>query len=128
MHYHFSKTLPVSINEAVALVKESLTKNGFGVVTEIDMTTTLKNKIGSEIYPYIILGACSPKHAYTAIQAEAHIGLMLPCNVIIREFEPGKCEVSAIDPVASMQAVENESLGPVATEVRAGMKAVIEGL
>ena len=128
MHYHFSKTLPVSINEAVALVKESLTKNGFGVVTEIDMAATLKNKIGTEIYPYMILGTCSPKHAHQAILAEPHIGLMLPCNVIIREFEPGKCEVSAIDPVASMQAVENESLGPVASEVREGMKAVIEGL
>jgi len=128
MSYHFSKILSGSIAEVADKVKASLTEQGFGVVVEIDMAGTLKTKIGADLYPYLILGACSPKHAFAAIQAEPHIGLMLPCNIILREFEPGKCEVSAIDPVASMQAVENESLGPVATEVRAGMRAVIEGL
>lgn len=128
MRYHFSKTLELSLTDAVARTKAVLSQHGFGVVTEIDMSGTLKTKIGADLYPYIILGACSPKHGYAAIQAEPHIGLMLPCNVIVREFQPGKCEVSAIDPVASLQAVENEGLNAVVIEVRAGMQAVIAAL
>ena len=128
MSYDFSKTLNMSLVDAIEHTKATLANHGFGVVTEIDMSATLKKKIDADVYPYVILGACSPKHAYAAIQAEPKIGLMLPCNVIVREFEPGKCEVSAIDPVASMQAVENADLAPVATEVRKGMQAVIEDL
>lgn len=128
MSYHFSKILSGSIPEVADKVKAALASQGFGVVVEIDMAGTLKTKIGADLYPYLILGACSPKHAFAAIQAEPRIGLMLPCNVILREFEPGKTEVSAIDPVASMRAVGNEELAPVAAEVREGMKAVIEGL
>ncbi len=128
MSYHFSKTLKMSMTDAIEHTKAILGGHGFGIVTEIDMTATLKKKIGVEIYPYQILGACSPRHAYAAIQGEPRIGLMLPCNVIVREFEPGKVEVSAVDPVASMQAVENDSLGTVAREVQKNLQAVIEEL
>lgn len=128
MSYDFSRKLNRSMEDAVEHTKEILAKSGFGVVSEIDMTATLKNKIGAEIYPYRILGACSPSHAYKAVTAEPRIGLMLPCNVIVREFEPGKCEVSAIDPIASMQAVENSDLTAVARDIQDRLKAVIESL
>ncbi|MCF7801351.1 MAG: DUF302 domain-containing protein [Candidatus Marinimicrobia bacterium] len=128
MSYHFSKTLSLSMEDAVTRTKEVLAKSGFGVVSEIDMSATLKKKIGAEIYPYRILGACSPGHAHIAITAESHIGLMLPCNVIVREFEPGKCEVSAIDPIASMQAVENNELSAVSRDIQDRLKMVINTL
>ncbi|MCF7796232.1 MAG: DUF302 domain-containing protein [Lentisphaeria bacterium] len=128
MSYDFSKTLNRSIEEAVEHTKTVLAESGFGVVSEIDMTATLKNKIGADIYPYRILGACSPSHALKAVTVEPHIGLMLPCNVIVREFEAGKCEVSAIDPIASMQAVENSELTAVARDIQDRLKTVIENL
>lgn len=128
MSYHFSKSLNMSLNEAVTRTKDTLSKYGFGIVSEIDMTATLKNKLSAEIYPYQILGACSPSHAHKAVLSEPHIGLMLPCNVIVREFEPGKCEVSAIDPIASMQAVENHELLAIARDIQDRLKSVIDSL
>ena len=128
MTYYYSKVLDMPLPQAVERTKVVLSEHGFGVVTEIDMMTTLKNKIGAEIEPYQILGACSPKHAYAALQSEPHIGLMLPCNVIVREIEPGKSEVSAVDPVASMQAIENTDLIGVASEVQRLLHETIDDL
>ncbi len=128
MSYHFSKTLEGPFDEIVARVKEKLAVQGFGVLTEIDVKATLKKKIDVDFRPYLILGACSPRHAYKALQAEPHIGTMLPCNVVVQQHEDGRVEVSAIDPVASMQAVENPALGEIAPEIRDKLKAVVEAL
>ncbi len=128
MSYHFSKTLEGPFDEIVARVKEKLAEQGFGVLTEIDVKATLKKKIDVDFRPYLILGACSPRHAYKALQAEPHIGTMLPCNVVVQQHEDGRVEVSAIDPVASMQAVENPALGEIAPEIRDKLKAVVEAL
>ena len=103
-------------------------KEGFGVLTEIDVKATLKKKLDVDFRNYRILGACNPPFAYQALQAEAQIGLMLPCNVVVQENENGRTIVSAIDPLASMQAVENESLGEVAEQVRAKLQKVIESI
>lgn len=128
MSYYFSKTLNVGLEEAAERVTAALKEQGFGILTEIDIKATLKTKLDVDFRPYRILGACNPSFAYQALQAEKNIGLMLPCNVIVQEVEPGKTEVAAVDPVASMQAVENESLGDVATEVQRRLREVIEGL
>ena len=128
MNYYFSKSFDGSFDEAIAKVTEALKGEGFGILTEIDVKETLKKKIGVDFYKYRILGACNPTFAYQALQAEDKIGLMLPCNVIVQEKEAGNVEVSAIDPVASMQAVENSALGNVANEVREKLRQVIEGL
>jgi uncharacterized protein (DUF302 family) len=101
---------------------------GFGVLTTIDVSATLKKKIDVEFHRYTILGACNPVFAHKALLAENKIGVMLPCNVIVQETEGGKVEVSAVDPKASMTAVENESLGDIASKVQGMLKNVIEGL
>ena len=128
MSYYFSKTLNVSFEEAVARVTEELKKGGFGVLTEIDVKETLKKKLNVDFREYRILGACNPPYAYKALQAEDKIGLMLPCNVIVQELPGGKVEVAAIDPVASMAAVNNPNLRDVGEQVRAKLKAVIDNL
>ena len=115
-----------SFDQVEALVREALQTEGFGVLTEIDLNATLKKKLGVDFYAYKILGACNPGFAYQALQAEDKIGTMLPCNVIIQEKEAGKIQVSAVDPMASMQAVENEQLGKLANEVRSKLQKVIE--
>jgi uncharacterized protein (DUF302 family) len=125
--YFFSKTLPLSLELAEPLVRDALKAEGFGVLTEIDIRQTLKNKLDVDFRPYKILGACNPPLAYKALQSESHIGLMLPCNVILQETA-GTTEVSAVDPVASMVAVQNDGLGDVATEVRSRLERVITGL
>lgn len=127
MSYHFSKIVKEDFSQAVANVTEALKAEGFGVLTDIDIQATMKKKLDADIKPYKILGACHAPSAYKALQAEERIGLMLPCNVIVRETAGG-VEVSAIDPVASMQAIENNSLGDVAMEVRERLKRVIAGL
>lgn len=127
MSYYFATRLPLSIDEADQKTREALKAEGFGVLTEIDIKATLKAKLDADFRPYRILGACNPPLAHQALQAEGHIGLMLPCNVIIQEVEDG-VEVAAIDPVASMAAVKNDSLGGVATEVRSRLQRVIESL
>ena len=128
--YHFSKSLPkgVRFEEAIVRATEALKSEGFGVLTEIDVMATLKKKLDVNFRPYRILGACNPQFAYQALQSEDKVGTMLPCNVVVQQHEDGVIEVSAIDPVASMMAVQNNSLGAVATEVQARLKRVIDSL
>jgi uncharacterized protein (DUF302 family) len=128
MSYHFSKTLDMPFDEAISATTESLKKHGFGVLTEIDVKETLKKKLGVDFRPYRILGACNPKMAYQALQAEDKIGTMLPCNVIVQQHEDGRIEVSAVDPVASMQAIQNPALADTAGEVRGMLRKAIEDL
>ena len=128
MSYYFCKTLDIPFEEALARVAEELQKEGFGVLTEIDVKATLKKKLGADFRNYRILGACNPPYAYEALKAEDKIGTLLPCSVIVQETPDGAVEVAAIDPVASMQAVENASLAPVASQIQAKLKAVIENL
>ena len=128
MSYYLSKTLQTPFDAAVERVTEALKKEGFGVLTEIDMQATMKKKLDVDIQKYRILGACNPPLAYQAIQAEDKIGLMLPCNVIVQEVAGGGTEVAAIDPVASMQAVNNPKLGEVGEQVRDKLKRVIDSL
>ena len=116
------------LNEAIEKVRECLKEEGFGVLTEIDVKNTLKKKLDADFRNYIILGACNPPYAYQALQSERMIGTMLPCNVIVQDTENGKIEVAAVDPLASMQAINNPSLGEVAQEVRQKLKRVIERL
>ena len=128
MSYHFSKKLDVTYDEAIARATEELKKEGFGILTEIDVKEALKKKLDVDFRKYKILGACNPPFAYKALQAEDKIGTMLPCNVIVQETEDGKVEVSAVDPVASMQAIDNASLGDIANEVREKLKKVIDNI
>lgn len=126
--YYFSKTVDLTLGEAVVKVTALLKEEGFGVLTEIDVKDTLKKKLDVDFRPYTILGACNPHFAYQALQAEDKIGAMLPCNVVVQELGEGKTEVAAIDPVASMQAVENKSLGAIAGDVRERLRRVVERL
>lgn len=128
MNYYFTTTLSTGFDEAIEKVTEKLKEDGFGILTEIDVKETMKKKLDRDLYNYRILGACNPPLAWEAIKSEDKIGTMLPCNVIVQEREPGKVEVSAVNPVASMQAIENEDLGEVATEVRGRLKKIIESL
>lgn len=128
MSYYFSTTLSEDFDDAIEKVTEELKKEGFGILTEIDVKETFKKKLDVDFRKYRILGACNPQMAYKAIQSESHIGTMLPCNVIVQELENGRTEISAVDPVASMQAVENNELGSVAKEVRNKLKSVIQNL
>lgn len=125
MEYFTSKTVDRSFDEAIEKVTALLKEEGFGVLTEIDVKETLKKKLDVEFKKYKILGACNPDFAHQALQAEDKIGVMLPCNVIVEENEDGSVEVSAVNPVASMQAVENEGLQPIADEVRKRLENVI---
>lgn len=122
MSYHFSKKLDVSFDQAVARVTEALKREGFGVLTDIDVSATMKAKLGADFRPYRILGACSPQLAHRALLLEDKIGTMLPCNVIVQLHADGGVEVSAVDPVASMQAIENPGLAEIAKEVQAKLK------
>lgn len=128
MKYFFSKILAEDFDTVIQKVSGALKSEGFGILTEVDIKDTLKKKIDVDFKKYRILGACNPPLAYKALSAEDKIGLMLPCNVVVIEQENGKTEVAAIDPVASMQAVENESLMDTATEVRNKLQKVIESL
>ena len=128
MTYYFAKTLIAPFDDVVDRVTATLKEEGFGVLTTIDVQATLKEKIGVDFPRYRILGACNPTMAHQALQAENKIGTMLPCNVIVRDAGDGKVEVAAVDPVSSMQAVENPALGQVATSVQQKLKNVIESL
>jgi uncharacterized protein (DUF302 family) len=128
MSYYFAKSFEAPFEEAVERVKAELKKEGFGVLTEIDVQKTLRDKLGVDFRPYRILGACNAPYAYKALQAEDKIGTMLPCSVIVQELAPGRAEVAAIDPLASMAAVQNEALGAVGLEVREKLRKVIEAL
>jgi len=129
MDYYYTKTLKnITFEDAIARVTTALQKEGFGVLTTIDIKSTLKKKLEVDFYNYTILGACNAPFAYKALQAEDKIGTMLPCNVVVQEKKLGQIEVSTVDPIASMQAIENESLGDIATEVRDKLIKVIESL
>ena len=126
--YYFNKIVDLSFEDAIERVTEELKKEGFGILTEIDMSTTLKKKLDVDMRPYKILGACNPPFAYKAVQAEPHIGLLLPCNIIVQDAGDGKTEVAAVDPLVSMSRVDNPALEPVAKEVQAKLQRVIENL
>ncbi|MBY0563693.1 MAG: DUF302 domain-containing protein [Hyphomonadaceae bacterium] len=128
MSYYFSRIIDAPFPVAVARTKAALSAHGFGVLSEIDVAATLKAKLGAEMGCYVILGACNPEYAHRALQAESKIGTMLPCNVIVREEAPGKVEIAAVDPVASMQAVDNPALAKIAGPVRELLQDVIEKL
>jgi uncharacterized protein (DUF302 family) len=126
MSYYFSKKITGSFEEILERVLSSLKQEGFGVLAEIDVQQTLKKKLGVDFRRYLILGACNPPFAYQALLAEDKIGTMLPCNVIIQELDEGEVEVAAIDPIASMQAVDNPGLYPVAIQVQEMLRQVVE--
>ncbi len=128
MSYTFSKTLDGDFDEIIDRVTEALGEEGFGILTEIDVKETLKKKLDVDFRRYRILGACNPKLAYRALTLEPEIGTMLPCNVIVQEDDAGRVVVSAVDPVASMQAIENPELAGVAETVREKLKRVVDGL
>jgi uncharacterized protein (DUF302 family) len=128
MKYYIEKTTDYAFDEAVEKVTEELKKEGFGVLSEIDIHEKLKEKLDVDFRKYKILGACNPPKAYEALKAENKIGTMLPCNVIVQELDDGKTEVAAVDPVASMQAVENEELKPIAEEIKGKLAKVISKL
>ena len=128
MEYYFSKTITASFDDAIQKVTEALKAEGFGILTEIDIKATLKKKLDVDFYNYKILGACNPPFAYKALLAEDKIGTMLPCNVIVQEKVLGQVEVSAVDPAASMQAIENKALNDIAAEIRGMLQKVIEQL
>ena len=128
MSYYFSTQTDLNFEDAITKTTEALKKEGFGVLTEIDVKATLKKKIDADFPKYIILGACNPQFAHKALLSEEHIGAMLPCNVVVRENKAGQTEVFAVDPVASMSAVDNADLAPVAKEVQQKLKAVIDNI
>ena len=128
MSYYFSKVIDLPFEEAIERATDELKKEGFGVLTEIDVKATLKKKMEVDFRKYKILGACNPQYAYEALKNERMIGTMLPCNVIVQETDDGKSEVSAVNPIASMQAVNNPALGTVAVEVQEKLKKVVENL
>ena len=128
MSYYFAKAMECSFSEAIERAKEGLKSEGFGVMCEIDVQKVLNDKLGADFYPYTILGACNPSFSYRAFLTEDKIGLMLPCNLIVQEPEPGQVEVSAVDPIESMSAVDNPALLQVALEVQGKLKSVIEGM
>jgi uncharacterized protein (DUF302 family) len=129
MDYYNSTILNnITFEEAIEKVTAELQKEGFGVLTEIDIKATLKKKLDVDFYNYRILGACNAPFAYKALKAEDKIGTMLPCNVIVQEKEHGIIEVSAINPIISMQAVVNESLAPIALEIGDKLKRVLANL
>jgi uncharacterized protein (DUF302 family) len=128
MSYYFSKTLDLPFDEVITDVIAELKKEGFGVLTDIDVKATLEKKLGADFRNYRILGTCNPPFAHEALLAEDKIGTMLPCNVIVQETPGGAVEVAAIDPIASMQAVDNPALGGVAVEVQARLKRVVDNL
>ena len=128
MSYHFTTTLDIPFDDAVEKTIAALAEKGFGVLTQIDVSATLKKKIDVDYPPYLILGACNPGFAHKALLLENKIGTMLPCNVIVQQNEAGKIEVSAVDPAASMQAIDNTGLGDIAGAVREMLQDVINKL
>jgi uncharacterized protein (DUF302 family) len=128
MSYYLSRTVETGFEEAVVRVTEKLKQEGFGILTEIDVQETLKKKLGADFRRYRILGACNPPLAYEALQAEDKIGVMLPCNVILQEIEERKTEIAAIDPVASMQAIDNPGLKRLAEQVSEKLQRVIDNV
>lgn len=128
MSYYYSKTVDLPFDTAVQAAREALKQEGFGIITEIDVSQTMKSKIGEDFRPYLILGACNPRMAFEALKLEDKVGTMLPCNVVVQEVSPGSTEIAAIDPAASMQAIQNEKLKEKAEIVGAKLRAAIDRL
>jgi uncharacterized protein (DUF302 family) len=128
MSYYFSKTVHENFENCLEKVVDSLKSEGFGILTEIDVKETLKNKLDVDFQRYKILGACNPPFAYQALKAENKIGTMLPCNVIVQEISEGQVEVAAVDPVASMKAIDNPALLEIANQVQEKLKKVVLNL
>ena len=127
MNYYISKKVNTSFEQAVQLATESLKKEGFGVLTEIDIQGKLKEKLNINFRKYKILGACNPSYAYKALQQEDKVGIMLPCNVIVQELDNNEVEIAAVDPVASMMAIENPNLTGIAGEIKEKLAGVNSG-
>lgn len=128
MSYYINKTISTDFETAVQKVTEQLKSEGFGVLTEIDVKETLKKKIDVDFRKYKILGACNPPNAHQALLHEPYIGLMLPCNIVVQELDNGKIDVSAVDPQASMMAVQNPDLASTAKEIKVKLERVINSL
>lgn len=128
MSYYINRAVEMTFEQAVDKVKAELQKEGFGVLTEIDVKETLKKKLNVEFRKYRILGACNPPLAHRALQAEDRIGVMLPCNVIVQEMATGKVDIAAIDPTTAMQAIGNPKLAEIAAEVRGRLERVVKGV
>ena len=128
MAYYFSKTVKGDVPGVTERVRSTLKNYGFGVISEINIQKTFKEKLGEDFRPYLILGACNPHFAFQALQSEDKIGTMLPCNIIIQELDENTVEVAAVDPTASMSAVENKDLGNIAHNVQSRLKEMVEEL
>ncbi|MDO1449260.1 DUF302 domain-containing protein [Rhodocytophaga aerolata] len=128
MSYNFTKKTSLPFEEAIKKITEELKKEGFGIISEIDLKEKFKEKLGVDFRSYKILGACNPKMAYQAIEKESNIGTMLPCNILVQEHKPGEVEISAINPMESMSAVHNKELEAIATQVSNSLQAVINRL
>ena len=126
--YGFGVNLPLAYDQAIPLVVEALKAEGFGVLTEIDVKATMKQKLDVDVQPYVILGACNPKLAYRGLQAEPELGLLLPCNVIVYDSGDGGSRVSVVDPLQMLGVVENSALQPVAAEANSRLRRVVAGL
>jgi uncharacterized protein (DUF302 family) len=128
MSYYFSTLMATTFEEAITRVTEGLKKEGFGILTDIDVKETLKKKLDVDFRRYKILGACNPPSAYRALKVEDKVGSMLPCNVVVQETPQGEIEVAAVDPLASMKAIENDDLKEVAEQIQGKLKKVIDSL
>lgn len=128
MIYYFNRILDISFADAIQRTTEELKREGFGILTEIDVKATIKEKLGVDFRPYRILGACNPQFAHRALEVEDKIGTMLPCNVIVQQLGDGRVEVAAVDPMASMQAVQNAGLAEIAQQVQSKLRQVIDRL
>lgn len=128
MKYYINKTITAEFDQAIELVTEALKTEGFGVLSEIDIQDKLKEKLDVDFRKYKILGACNPPNAYKALQYEDKIGVMLPCNVIVQEPGEGRIEIAAVNPVASMMAVENKELAGIASDIKTKLERVIASL
>ncbi len=128
MSYYINKTISTDFETAVQKVTEQLKSEGFGILTEIDVKETFKKKIDVDFRKYKILGACNPPNAYKVLLNEPYIGLMLPCNIVVQELDNGKIDVSAVDPQASMMAVQNPNLASTALEIKVKLERVINSL
>jgi uncharacterized protein (DUF302 family) len=128
MTYYFSKTVRSGFDEAVSKITQALKEEGFGILTEIDVKSTLKKKLDVDFRKYRILGACNPPYAYKALQAEDKVGTMLPCNVIVQETDDGEVEIAAIDPIASMKAIDNPGLRDIAEIISQKLKTIVENV
>ncbi len=128
MEYYFSKTLETSFDEAIQKTIEALKTEGFGVISEINIHEKLKEKLNVDFRRYKILGACNPSYAYKALQAEDKIGTMLPCNVIVQELSESRIEIAAVNPIASMMAIQNPALAGIAKEITTKLQSVINAI